>query len=71
MDVRWSFISNNSQSSRERAYNTRQLKEQVNPRGLPILTGYIICNLLGRVTMRHCKKNEQLSELYIRVPIIV
>ena len=37
MDVRCGFIINNLQSSREKAFNARQLREQVNPTGLPIL----------------------------------
>ena len=37
MDVRCGFIINNLQSNREKAFNVRQLREQVNPKGLPIL----------------------------------
>ena len=37
MDVRCGFIINNLQSNREKAFNARQLREQVNPKGLPIL----------------------------------
>ena len=69
MDVRWNFITNNSQSSRERTYNTRQLREQVNPKGLPISASYYLKSF--RATMRQCTKKEQLVELYIKVTIIV
>ena len=37
MDVRCGFIINNLQSNREKAFNARQLREQVNPKGLPLL----------------------------------
>ena len=37
MDVRCGFIIKNLQSNREKAFNARQLREQVNPKGLPIL----------------------------------
>ena len=37
MDVRCGFIINNLQSNREKAFNARQLREQANPKGLPIL----------------------------------
>ena len=37
MDVRCSYIINNLQSNREKAFNVRHLREQVNPKGLPIL----------------------------------
>ena len=37
MDVRCGFIINNLQSNREKAFNARQLREQVNPKSLPIL----------------------------------
>ena len=69
MDVRWNFITNNSQSSRERTYNTRQLREQVNPKGLPISASDYLKSF--RATMRQCTKKEQLVELYIKVTIIV
>ena len=84
MDVRCSFIINNLQSSREKAFNARQLREQVNPKGLPILFDlyYLKSILLSyivtlhylesfRVSLRHYREKEQLVELYIKVPIIV
>ena len=84
MDVRCGFISNNLQSNREKAFNARQLKEQVNPKGFPILFElyYLKSILLSyviklsylkycTVTLRHCREKEQLIELYIKVPIIV
>ena len=37
----WNFITKKLQSNREKAYNARQLREQVNPKGLPILTSFI------------------------------
>ena len=37
MDVRCGFIINNLHSNREKAFNARQLREQVNPKRLPIL----------------------------------
>ena len=37
MDVRCGFIINKLQSNREKAFNARQLREQINPKGLPIL----------------------------------
>ena len=68
----------------ENAFNVRQLREQVNPKGLPILFElyYLKSILLSyiiklyylksfRVTLRHCREKEQLVELYIKVPIIV
>ena len=84
MDVRCGFIINNLQSSREKAFNARQLREQVNPKGLPILFDlyYLKSILLSyivtlhylesfRVSLRHYREREQLVELYIKVPIIV
>ena len=84
MDVRCGFIINNLQSNREKAFNARQLREQVNPKGLPILFElyYLKSILLSyvirlyylkscTVTLRHCREKEQLVELYIKVPIIV
>ena len=84
MDVRCGFIINNLQSSKEKASNVRQLKEQVNPKVLPILfelyywksisLSYIIQLYYFksfRVTLRHCREKEQLVELYIKVSIIV
>ena len=78
MDARCGFIINNLQSSRE---NARQLRKQVNPKGLPILFElyYLKSILLSyiiklyylksfRVTSRHCREQEQLVELYIEVP---
>ena len=37
MDVRCGFILNNLQSNREKDFNARQMREQVNPKSLPIL----------------------------------
>ena len=37
MGVRCGFIINNLQSNSENAFNARQLREQVNPKGLPLL----------------------------------
>ena len=86
MDVRCGFIIKNLQSNTEKAFNARQLREQVNPKGLPILSElyYLKSILLSyviklyylkscTVTLRHCTVtlNEQLAELYIKVPIIV
>ena len=84
MDVRCGFIINNLQSSREKAFNARQLREQVNPKGLPILFDlyYLKSILLSyivtlhylesfRVSLRHYREKEQLVELYIKVSIIV
>ena len=84
MDLRCGFIINNLQSSRQKAFNARQLREQVNPKSLPILFElyYLKSILLSyiiklyylksfRVTLRHCREKEQLVELYIKVPIIV
>ena len=84
MDVRCGFIINNLQSSREKAFNARQLREQVNPKGLPILFDlyYLKSILLSyivklhylesfRVSLRHYREKEQLVELYIKVPIII
>ena len=81
MDARCGFIINNLQSSRE---NARQLRKQVNPKGLPILFElyYLKSILLSyiikqyylksfRVTLRHYRKKEQLVELHIKVAIIV
>ena len=84
MDIRCGFIINNLQSNREKAFNAMQLREQVNPKGLPILFElyYLKSILLSyviklyylnscTVTLRHCREKEQLVELYITVPIIV
>ena len=84
MDVRCGYIINNLQSNREKAFNARQLREQVNPKGLPILFElyYLKSILLSyiikqyylksfRVTLRHYRKKEQLVELHIKVAIIV
>ena len=84
MDVRWGFIINNLQSSRENTFNARNQKGQVNPKGLAILFALYYLNsiLLSyiiklyylksfRVTLKHCREKEQLCELYIKVPIIV
>ena len=70
MDVRCGFIINNMQSNREKAFNARQLREQVNPEGLPILFELYYLKSCA-VTLRHCREKEQLVELYIKVPIIV
>ena len=82
MDVRCGFIINNLQS--KKAFNAMQLREQINPKGLPILFElyYLKSILLSyiiklyylksfRVTSRYCREQEQLVELYIKVPIIV
>ena len=37
MNVRCGFIINNLQSQREKAFNAKQLREQVDPKGLHIL----------------------------------
>ena len=84
MDVRCDFIINNLQSSREKAFNARQLRKQVNPKGLTILFElyYLRSILLSyiiklyylkpfRVTLRHYREKEQLVELHIKVAIIV
>ena len=84
MDVRCGFIINNLQSTREKAFNARQLRKQVNPKGLLILFElyYLKSILLShviklyhlksfKVTLRHYREKEQLVELYIKVPIIV
>ena len=84
MDVRCGFISNNLQSNKEKAFNAMQLREQINPKGLPILFElyYLKSILLSYVTklyylkscmvaLRHCREKKQLVELYIKVPIIV
>ena len=84
MDVRCGFIINKLQSNRENAFNARQLREQINPKGLPILFElyYLKSILLScviklyylkscKVTLRHCREKEQLVELYNKVPIIV
>ena len=84
MDVSCRFIINNLQSSREKSFNARQMREQVNPKCLPILFElyYLKFILLSyimklyylksfRVTFRHFREKEQLVELYIKVPIIV
>ena len=84
MDVRCGFIIKNVQSRRKKAFNARQLRGQVNPKGLPIL--FELCYLKSillsyiiklyylksfRFTSRLCREKEQLVELYIQVPIIV
>ena len=84
MDVRCGFIINNLQSSREKAFNARQLREQVNPKGLPILFElyYLKSILLSyiiklyylksfRVTLRHYREKKQLLKLCIKVRIII
>ena len=84
MDLRCGVIINNLQSSRQKAFNARQLRGKVNPKGLltlfelyylkSILLSYIIKLYYlksFRVTLRHCREKEQLVELYIKVPIIV
>ena len=84
MDVRCGFIINNLQSNREKAFNARQLREQINPKSLPILFElyYLKSILLScviklyylkscKITLRHSREKEQLVELYITVPIIV
>ena len=84
MDVSCGFIINNLQSSREKSFNARQMREQVIPKCLPILFElyYLKFILLSyimklyylksfRVTFRHFREKEQLVELYIKVPIIV
>ena len=86
MDLSCGFIINDLQSKKmqENAFNVRQLREQVNPKSLPILFElyYLKSILLSyiiklyylksfRVTLRHCREKEQLVELYIKVPIIV
>ena len=72
MDIRCGFIINNLQSNREKAFNARQLTEQVNTKGLPI---YYVIKLYYlnscTVMLRDCREKEQLVELYIKVPIIV
>ena len=84
MDVRCGFIITNLQSSREKAFNARQLREQVNPEGLPILFELYYLKFIFltyiiklyylksfRVTLRHFREKEQLVELYSKAPIIV
>ena len=84
MDVRCGFIIKNLQSRRQKAFNARQLRGQVNPKDFPIL--FKLCYLKSillsyiiklyylksfRFTSRLCREKEQLVELYIQVPIIV
>ena len=82
MDLRCGVIINNLQSSKEKAFNARQLRGQVDPKGLPILFElyYLKSILLAillrflrsfRVTLRHCKEKEQIVKLYIKVPIMM
>ena len=84
MDVRCSFIINNLQSSREKAFNARNQKGQVNPKGLPILFALYYLNsiLLSyiiklyylksfRVVLRHYREKEKLLKLCIKVCIII
>ena len=84
MDVRCGFIIKILQSSREKAFNARQLREQVNPKGLPILFElyYLKSILLSyiiklyylksfRVTLRHYREKEKLLKLCIKVCIII
>ena len=84
MDIRCGFIINKLQSNRKKAFNARQLREQINLKGLPILfeLHYLKSILLScviklyylkscKVTLKHCREKEQFVELYITVPIIV
>ena len=84
MDVRCGYIINNLQSNREKAFNARQLREQVNRKGLSMLFElyYLKSILLSYViklyylkscmsTLRYCREKEKLVELYIKVPIIL
>ena len=77
MGVRCGFIINNLQSNSEKAFNARQLREQVNPKGLPILfelyylKSILLSYVMSYVTLRHCREKEKLVELYIKVPIIL
>ena len=72
MDVRRGFIINNLQSNREKDFNARHLREQVNPKGLPILfelyhlksilLSYVIklyCLTSCTVTLRHSEFFEK------------
>ena len=78
MDVRCGFIINNLQSNREKAFNVRQLRQQVKTKGLPILFElfYLKSILLSyiiklyylkffRVTLRQFRVKEHLVELSI------
>ena len=69
MDVRCGFIINNLQSSREKAFNARQVREQVNPKGLPILffkpySLAVTLSLLKKETRPHLKLESSLTLSY-------
>ena len=82
MNVRCSFIINNLHSSREKTFNARQLREQVNPKGLPILFElyYLKSILLSyiiklyylksfRVTLRQSREKERLNCI-LKIPLL-
>ena len=55
MDVRWGFITENLQSSKKRAYNARQVREQLNQKGFTHITKLYYLKYF-RVTLKHCKE---------------